>query len=148
MRRLIFMLILLPFLVGGGIGAYLYLWKEEPVADAPPPLPPVPVLLFTSLSPVTISLIGPDRAEQLVTLRLVLEVPNTAALERIQAMQPRLHNALTETLYTALSDPSVQSNSIIDLPRLRRRLLAACDRTIGRGIVAQVLIHGITQRPV
>ncbi len=147
MRRLIFLLILLPFLVGGGIGGYLYYFQNEPEAG-PPPLPPAPVLLFTSLTPMTVSMLGSDKAEQLVTLRIVLEIPNAAALDRIQAMQPRLQNALTETLYTALSDPTVQSNSVIDLPRLRRRLLAACDRTMGRGIVAQVLIHGITQRPV
>lgn len=147
MRRLIFLLILLPFLVGGGIGGYLYYFQNEP-EDRPPPVQPAPTLLFTTMTPLTVSMIGSDKAEQLVTLRIVLEIPNATALERIQTMQPRLQNALTETLYTALSDPAVQTNSIIDLPRLRRRLLAACDRTMGRGTVAQVLIHGITQRPV
>ncbi|MFN8719787.1 MAG: hypothetical protein ACK5YI_03070 [Rhodospirillales bacterium] len=147
MRRLIFLLILLPFLVGGGIGGYLYYFQNEP-EDSPPPAEPAPSLLFTALSPVTVSMMGSEKAEQLLTLRIVLEIPNAVAIDRNQAMQPRLQNALTETLYTALSDPSVQSNSVIDLPRLRRRLLAACDRTMGRGIVDQVLIHGITQRPI
>jgi len=147
MHRLIVLLVLLSLVAGGGVAAWWYLSRETEGAATQADQPSgSPELFYASIPPIMISVVGETKAEQFVTLRLSIEVDDLAGLSRVQSVQQRLKNAFIETLYRTFAEEGTVQGAALDLQRVRRRLKNTADDVVGRGVVRQVLILGITQR--
>lgn len=153
--RLILLLIVLLMLLGAAAGAGWYLFlrppsEEELAAQAEaeanrPPAPPI----FVEFNPIQVPIVDDDSPEQLVNVILALEVDSQADADRIITLAPRLNDAFLIELYGGLStDDLIGDNQLVNVERLKRRLMQAADRVLGEGAVNDVLIQLVSQRPI
>ena len=64
------------------------------------------------------------------------------------ALAPRLNDALMLDLYGALDSRSIlMANGVVDVARLKDRIVRQSAAVLGNGVVTDVLVQMITQRP-
>ncbi|HZH27209.1 MAG TPA: hypothetical protein VEY95_08505 [Azospirillaceae bacterium] len=147
MHRLIVLIVLLSLIAGGGVATWSYLSREtEETTVQADTSSGSPELFYATIPPIMVSVVGEAKAEQFVTLRLSIEVDDLSGLSRVQSVQQRLKNAFIETLYRTFAEEGTVQGAALDLQKVRRRLKNTADDVVGRGVVRQVLILGITQR--
>nr|WP_211112430.1 hypothetical protein [Azospirillum sp. SYSU D00513] len=136
----------IALLGGAGFGGWklytMYLVEGE---AAPPPPPPPPPTSFVRMSSVVVPVIGAAKVEQFVTVVVTLEVIAEKA-PVVQANQPRLSDAFLTALYGALDDKSVLNNGIVDIAAVKGKLKETAGKTVGEGLVTDVLLQVVMQR--
>lgn len=155
--RLIILLIVLVMLLGAAGGAAWYLFLREPTeeelaaeAEAAAeaqrtPAPPI----FVEFNPIQVPIVDDDSPDQLVNIILALEVDSQEDADRIITLAPRLNDAFLIELYGGLSSNDlIDSNELVNVERLKRRLLQAANRILGEDAINDVLIQLVSQRPI
>jgi hypothetical protein len=140
----------LLLLCGAGYGGWMAYrtYFAPPVKDeGPPPPPPKPVLSYIRLAPITVSLIGKDRVEQIITVHSSLEVV-AARQPEAQARTIKLVDALMQALYGAVSDGSALKGNVVDVAVVKAKLTEAAIKALGADIVQGVMVQVVLQRPV
>jgi len=96
--------------------------------------------VYVEMEPLTAPFIRDGRFAQYVVLVVNLEVANEKNAERIQARMPELRDAFVTELHTlaALRPPD---QKLINLARIKARLLAGANRVMGNGVVRDVLVQ-------
>ena len=161
--KLVLIAIVVLVLLGGGAAAYFLVFNaEEPVAegeegehgdghgdghgnegegmqsDDP---------VFVEFNPILLPIINDDDSvEQVVSLLVTLEVAGTSGADQVIAMAPRLNDAYLRALYGRLRMSDVAENGVIDLRRIKSRLIEESNRVLGERVVFDVLIQMVSQR--
>ena len=150
MGRIIVIVVAFLILVAGIIGG-LYFWGFDPLGKIgidiglakkapdihilPPPAPPGVVDFGVLLVPVVINHEVNNQAEIIVRL----QIPNDKRMEVVHLL-PKLQANFLEDMIVFMPS-QVRGNPILDQLPIRRRLLAVCDRTLGPGVVLDVVIE-------
>ena len=150
MKKFLIIFLVLMLLGGGGAGAWFYLngqdaaASEEAEAESQePPAPPV----YVEFNPIQLPLLGEDGIEQTITIVVALEVPDDSAGDTVIAMSPRLNDAYMTRLYGGLhSHDLLLENGIIDVGRLKGRIVEASASVLGEGVVLDALVQMVAQR--
>jgi flagellar FliL protein len=161
--RILLLLLTGLLLAGGGFGAGWYVFAgpghggagpegagggAEQAPAAAPKRDPSAAAVFVNIGPLTIPVLGQNRIEQFVTVLVALEVDDAATGERLRAMAPRLTDAYLTALYGEIAGGSLFRNGLLDLGGAKSRLMASTRAVLGDGIVHDVLIQVVTQRPM
>lgn len=160
--RILLLLLTGLLLAGGGFGAGWYVFAGPghggagpegagvgaEQAPAAPKRAPSAAAVFVNIGPLTIPVLGQNRIDQFVTVLVALEVDDAATGERLRAMAPRLTDAYLTALYGEIAGGSLFRNGLLDLGGAKARLMASTRAVLGDGIVHDVLIQVVTQRPM
>lgn len=155
--RLFILLIVLVMLLGAAGGAAWYLFLREPTeeelaaeaeAQAAAERAPAPPI-FVEFNPIQVPIVDDNSPDQLVNIILALEVDSQAKADRIITLAPRLNDAFLIELYGGLSSNDlIDRNDLVNVERLKLRLLQAANRILGEDTVNDVLIQLVSQRPI
>lgn len=150
MNKLVIIVIAALLLAGAGVGAWVFVQQGEGEADAAEPAEPEEPVepLYVEFNPIQLPVLRDDAVEQLVTFVVTLEVADELAGDRVIALAPRLNDALMLDLYGALDSRSIlMANGVVDVARLKDRIVRQSAAVLGNGVVTDVLVQMITQRP-
>ena len=150
MKRFLIIFLVLLLLGGVGAGAWFYMngldavASEEAGAEGGAPLrPPV----YVEFNPIQLPLLGEGGIEQTITIVVALEVADDDAGDTVIAMSPRLNDAYMTRLYGGLhSQDLLLANGIIDVGRLKDRIVEASATVLGEGVVLDALVQMVAQR--
>ena len=144
MKKLILIVVLLLLLAGGGGGAYWWFFMRggDPAAEEAPP-PPEPAV-FVEMEPLTIPVIRGGAVAKYVLLKLSLEVEDAGAQQEVEERMPRLKDAFLRDLHAYFA--SIPLDSPLNVRTVKKRLQRVCDRTVGPGVVQEVLLQGAFEK--
>jgi|SRR5262245_38919973 flagellar basal body-associated protein FliL len=148
MKKLLFILLPLLLLGGGGAAAWYFLYAkpgaqaETADADAHEPEPQA---VFVDVGEVIVPVYSRDQQNQLMVVKLQLELTDAMQPDQVRYLMPRLRDAYVGTLGTMagrgeLADES-QRNAVI-----KHALQLASDRVLGRNVVKDVLLQRAWQQ--
>jgi flagellar FliL protein len=144
MKKIIIVVVLLV-LAGGGFAAWYFYFKGGGEAEAPAPEGEHAAgAIFVAMEPFIIPVIQEDRVVKHMSLAVKLEVAGPAAEQKVKEFLPYIRDAFLTKLHTALSRSDVNQN--YDAPKLKRQLLAECEKVVGPGVVNNVLIENAVEK--
>ena len=146
MRIVILIVVAVVLLAGAGGGAWWFLMgpgaekTEELISQISKPEP-----IYIPLSPLTISLIQEGEVTHHVSMQLTLELYDSWDKDLTNSNMARLRDAFLHEMH-ALFAMRIVRQSGFESPLVRKRLIAICDRLLGEGIVADVLLRELERR--
>jgi flagellar FliL protein len=144
MKKIIIVVVLLV-LAGGGFAAWYFYFKGGGEAEAPAPEGEHAAgAIFVAMEPFIIPVIQEDRVVKHMSLAVKLEVAGPAAEQKVKEFLPYIRDAFLTKLHTALSRNDVNQN--YDASKLKRQLLAECEKVVGPGVVKDVLIENAVEK--
>jgi flagellar basal body-associated protein FliL len=140
-RKGMIAVILVALLFGGGavasfiLGTSLDAPKEEVVEELVEP----GKVAFVKMPPVSVPLVRREEVYRFMQLTVSLEVPEGVSLDNVRRQIPRLHDAFIHEI-NSRSVMRKDGSGVIDLERVKLRLLARARRLLGQDQVNDVLL--------
>lgn len=144
MKKAIILVALLLVLGGGGYFGWQQMGESSPAAedgndgeggffsdDGP---------RFVELDLLTAPFLRGGKFVQYVVLVVSLEVSNNADVDEIHAVMPRLRDAFVTELHTIATMRNPEQK-LLNMERIKSRLLASARKVMGSGIVRDVLVQ-------
>ncbi len=141
MKKILVIVIALAVLGGGGFFAWTKFMgggETKPVDGSLQASRSNPV--YVEMKPLTAPFIRDGKFAQYVVLVVNLEVANDKNAETVQSEMPRLRDAFVLEL-NALAAMRSPDQLLINVARVKARLLAGATRVTGPGVVRDVLIQ-------
>lgn len=163
MKKLILALLVVLMLGGGAVGVMYYM-KIGPFAEAGSPDSTVATEeiigpdgekktvvskdqpVFYPLDPLVVPIFDEEKVVATIQIQVKLEVMGKENREKVSRLRPRIADALLRDLYGFLPR-LIQSRNHVDVSILKRRMQMITDRTIGEGVVQNVLVQSISDQP-
>ncbi|AEP09322.1 flagellar basal body-associated FliL family protein [Micavibrio aeruginosavorus] len=159
MKPLLIIIFALILLGGGGAGAYFYFAKPAQAAvDASGEIAHAPKEAkkkghgkaveskFVELDPLILPVVTKNGVSQVLSMVIVLEVPNEEAMKNAEHLAPRLKDAFIQDMYGVLSHEAVMNSGVLQVGPLKNRLTRVSHKVLGEEGVNDVLIQVIQQR--
>ncbi len=141
MKKYIIMLVLVLGLGGGGYFAWTEYFAGAPAgAVLPNLLSRDDKPFFIEIERLTAPFIRDQRFVQYVVLDVSLEVVEERDADKVRQLTPRLRDAFLRELHR-LATVRPASQKLINVARVKARLLAGADRVLGPRVVRDVLVQ-------
>ncbi|NIA67044.1 hypothetical protein HBA54_00385 [Pelagibius litoralis] len=146
MRIVILIVVAVILLVGAGGGAWWFLMgpgaekTEELISEINKPEP-----VFVPLHPVVISLIQEGEVTHHVTMQLTLQLHDTWDKDLTDRNMARLRDAFLHEMHGLYAMRMVREAGF-ESPLVKKRLIEICDRLLGEGVVAEILLRELERR--
>lgn len=145
MKKIIILVVLVVLLAGGGYFAWTTFSSKggkEEAATAPAHSPEGTdgKLLFVDLEAITAPFIRDGRFAQYVVLTITLEVADADAKDAVRQNIPRIRDVFVTELHALAAIRSPQQK-LINLARVKARMMAGAERVLGEGVVTDVLVQ-------
>ena len=146
LRIIILIVVAVVLLLGAGGGAWWFLMgpgaekTEELISQISKPEP-----VFIPLNPLVISLIQEGEVTLHVSMHLTLQLHDSWDKDLADRNMARLRDAFFHEMHALFAMRMIRESGF-DSPLVRRRLLALCDRLLGEGVVADVLLRELERR--
>lgn len=102
--------------------------------------------VFVRMEPFILPVISESGAEQIVTLRIDLEVKDLDVADEIHSSMPRVRDAIMRALYGGLEQGSLRNGKLVDVNKVKSKALRAIGEVIPAEGIRNVLIQGVAQR--
>ncbi len=144
MKKAIILVALLFVLGGGGYFGWQQMGESSPAVDAgedgeggffSDDQPK-----FVELDLLTAPFLRGGKFVQYVVLVVSLEVATNAAVDEVRAVMPRLRDAFVTELHTIATMRNPEQK-MLNMKRIKSRLLASARKVMGGGIVRDVLVQ-------
>jgi flagellar protein FliL len=106
-------------------------------AEGAPAGPPPSVRIRPLMIPV---LTPKGEVERYSQVEVTLEVPNSLKLPEVQAVVPKLHDAILTEMYHCIEEGYIIRGAVANAPAVRRNLLEAVAKVLGKDVVNRILI--------
>jgi len=103
---------------------------------------------YVELSPLVLPIINEDGLAQVLSIVVVIEVPNNKSAARVKEISPRLTDAYIQEMYGILNRHVALKGGIIQVSMLKERLNTISRRIIGDDMFNDVLLQVVQQRPI
>lgn len=113
--------------------------SAEEAKSGPPPVVRIRPLMLPVLTPA-------GEVERYTQLEVTLEVKDSLKLAEVQAAVPKLHDAILAEMYRAIDEGVVIRGAVANAPAVRRTLLEASNRVVGKDTIGRVLITPTTRQ--
>lgn len=113
--------------------------QAEEAKGGPPPSVRIRPLMLPVLTDA-------GKVERYTQLELTLEIKDSLDLPTVQGSIPRLHDALLAEMYRAIDAGLVVRGAVANAPAVRRMLLEASNKALGKSIISRVLITPTTRQ--
>ena len=158
MKPILLAVFAIILLGGGGAGAYFYFkqpaeaatggagehTKAEKAKKADSHAPSS----FVQLDPLILPVVDKEGVSQVISLVIVIETHDEAGKAQVTNMSPRLKDAFIQDMYGALTQDSVMRGGVLQVVAVKNRLHKVSDRVMGDGVVNNVLLQVVQQRPI
>ncbi len=135
------LLVLVGFLGGGGFFAWTTFLGSKSGSGGTLSLSAATAdAYYIEMDPLTAPFIRDGVFAQYVVLVINLEVASEDAIEAVREKKPRLRDAFVSELH-ALAAIRSPRQRLINLARVKARLLAGANRILGPGVVRDVLVQ-------
>lgn len=149
MKKLLVILVLLLAVAGAAGGGWWYFIGRKQMAAHVPTGPQPPANpIFVPVQAMTLPVIGPKGVQQMVTIVVNVEVDGQPAAQKVQNAMPALVDAYLSKLYGALDRHYVLNDGLLDVQKVKALLQQTSATVLGKGVVYDVLVQAIAQRPV
>lgn len=149
MKKIIIMIAVVAVLGGGGYFAWTTFSAEEGEGEGEDETATASAhsrertdgnLLFVDLDAITAPFIRDGRFAQYVVLTITLEVVDEDARGTVLKNIPRIRDAFVSELHALAAIRSPQQR-LINLARVKARMMAGAERVLGQGVVTDVLVQ-------
>ena len=170
MKKIILLLVVALLLGGGGFGAYIYFMKPAEAAttdgdhaDAAKASDHAEKsekkssgghggdhggYKFVELDPLILPIIDNNGVSQTVSIVVALEVADDATAAKVEGLAPRLKDAYIQEMYGVLNKQAALRGGVIQVSYLKKRLNTISHHVLGEGVINDVLLQVVQQRPV
>ncbi len=105
-------------------------------------------LAFVEMDPLILPIIDAEGINQLVSLVIVLQVHDDKQKAEVTAQMFRIKDAYIQDMYGSLNKNVAIKDGVLQVDVLKQKLSAANDRILGDGVVSEVLLQVVQQRPI
>jgi hypothetical protein len=102
---------------------------------------------YVSLAPLLVSVIRHNDVRKLVTLMITIELEGPDKRSKVEDLMPRLRDGYISDLQRVFGT-GIYDDRTVDLPLVKKRLLAISRKIVGAGVVHNVLILNAMERGV
>lgn len=159
MRIALFAILGLLFLGGAGAGTYFFFMKPAEAAigeteehketkEAKKKKGHEVQVQYVELAPLILPIIGSRGVSQTISLIVMIEVTDPEAAAKVTELAPRLTDAYIQDMYGALSRKDTLQDGVVQVGMLKDRLNGVTQKVMGEGIVNDVLLQVVQQRPL
>ena len=147
MKRALVSTLILLILAAAGLAGWVVLGRSSAEA-ASGAARPEGEMRFVKMSPLFLPVLGARRIEQTIGLVVALELedPTNAAL--VEQSGPKLTDAFISELYGSLDASRLGQGGLVNIDQVKGKLGRASDRVLGEGVVKEVLVQMVSQRPL
>lgn len=103
---------------------------------------------FVELDPLVLPIVDKNGVSQVVSIVVVIEVEDDKSAEMVTKLQPRLKDAYIQELYGVLNRHAALQGGVLQVGMVKDRLGAISERVLGEGVVEEVLLQVVHQRPI
>ena len=147
MKRALVSIVVLTVLAAAGVAGWMLLGQSKAEAASAPP-PAANETRYVKLKPFVLPVVGNRRIEQVVGLVVALEVAEPANAALVEQNVPKLTDAFITDLYGALEPARLGDGGLVSIDHVKGKLSRASDRVLGEGVVKEVLVQMVNQRPL
>lgn len=157
MKPLLLILFAVLVLGGAGVGGYLYFHQPaEAASDGTAKVEKAhkksgknhgKEATYVVLEPLILPILDAGGVSQSVSIVVTLAVANKKAAKEVQYMAPRLTDAYIRNMYGMLNQRVVK-RGILPVEIIRERLNSISDDVVGEGLIEEVLLQVVQQRPI
>lgn len=153
MKKIILLVLALLVLIGAGVGGYVMFGPKpqkegEHVEEAPKKKERTGPPVFVQVGPMIVPVMGAKTVEQNIMVTVSLEVDDDTIREQVRQQSPRLVDAYVQALYGGIDKGQVIDGQVLNIPALKTKLMETTEKVLGPGVVHDVLIQSVSQRPV
>lgn len=105
-------------------------------------------LSFVEMEPLILPIIDADGISQMVSLVIVLQVHDDKQKAEVAGQMFRIKDAYIQDMYGVLNKHAAVKDGVIQVSVLKEKLNAANTRVLGEGVVSDVLLQVVQQRPM
>jgi len=102
---------------------------------------------YVSFAPLLVSVIRHNDVRKLVTLMITIELEGPDKRSKVEDLMPRLRDGYISDLQRVFGT-GIYDDRTVDLPLVKKRLLAISRKIVGAGVVHDVLILNAMERGV
>lgn len=149
MKRTVIIILVALLVIAGSGGAvwYFFLQAKAPIVDPhkKEQKASLEVPEFVDLENLSIPVIREGNVEKYITISVSLEMRDKNAKALADEAFPRLKDAIFRDLYSYFSMQQ-STNGGLNVSQVKSRVLWAAERSMGKGLVRQVIIQGAYER--
>lgn len=170
MRKIIIAVVALLMLGGGGAGAYFYFVQPAEASAGDAAADEIAKghdekakeakggaggghgsgggTEFVELDPLVLPVIDNRGVTQTVSLVIALEVGTLEKADEIKKLTPRLKDAYIQDMYGVLNSHAALKGGVVQVGAIKERLNKITADVLGEGMVEDVLLQVVQQRPI
>lgn len=103
---------------------------------------------FVELDPLVLPIVDKNGVSQTVIIVVVIEVDSAKKADKVKNLEPRLKDAFIQELYGVLNKHAALRGGVIQVGAIKKRLNSISHRVMGEGIIEDVLLQVVQQRPI
>ncbi|PJB70545.1 MAG: flagellar basal body-associated FliL family protein [Alphaproteobacteria bacterium CG_4_9_14_3_um_filter_47_13] len=104
--------------------------------------------LFVELDPLILPIVDNNGVSQIINIVIMIEVTGDKNKDLVQNLQPRLKDAYIQELYGVLNKHAALQGGVLQVGMIKERLGTISNRVLGEGVVNDVLLQVVQQRPI
>ncbi len=105
-------------------------------------------LAFVQMDPLILPIIDANGISQMVSLVIVLQVDDEKQKATVEGQMYRIKDAYIQDMYGSLNKNVAIKDGVLQVDVLKQKLSAANNRVLGDGVVSDVLLQVVQQRPI
>lgn len=103
---------------------------------------------YVELDPLILPIIDKRGISQTVSMVVTIEAAGPEAAAKIEEMGPRLKDAYIQEMYGALNKHEALVGGVVQVNQIKERLVSISHKVMGEGVVQDVLLQAVQQRPI
>lgn len=104
---------------------------------------------YVEMQPLVLPIIDDNGVSQVVSLVMVLEVNDVGTAGEVRRLEPRLKDAYLQDMYGVLNkEAAMGDGGVVEVAKIKARLNKVTERVLGKGVVNDVLLQVVQQRPI
>lgn len=103
---------------------------------------------FIELDPLILPIVDSNGVSQVVSVVIALEVADKDAAGKVEKMTPRLKDAFIRDMYGVLNKHAALEGGVIKVSAIKSRLSRVSNDVMGSGVISDVLLQVVQQRPI
>ncbi len=152
-KKLLLSLVAFIMLGGGAAAAYFFMQKpavaalEEGEIVKEEKVEPES-FEFVELDPLILPIIDKKGVTQVISLVVVIEVPDATIKEEVERLSPRIKDAYIRDMYGVLNDRAFIKGGVLEVEMIKRRLKKVSSEVVGDDKIRDVLLQFVKQKPI
>lgn len=153
MKKVLLSLLVLLFVVCGGVGGYVYFIgpanakSDETEQRGKSDKDEKKDTQYVEIGRLILPIIGKNGVSQVVHMTVKIAVLDKSTAEKVERLRPRIRDAYLQDMYGVLTREAAMRDGILKVKLISKRLEAITQKVMGGDNVHEVLIQSVRQRP-